>query len=211
MSTSAATVLPEFALVGRHVRLEPLSHLHVDGLVAAATGNRSSFAFTTVPDGHRATIRYVDALLAGREAGEVIPFAQCRPDGTAIGCTRFMSLRRWSGGEVPDEVEIGGTWLAASAQRTPINTEAKFLLLRHAFETWNVWRVDLVTDARNERSRAAIERIGARFEGVLRSHRPAADAPAESPRPRDTSMFAITSQDWPQVSETLRARLDRSN
>lgn len=144
------------------------------------------------------------------EVGEVVPFAQCTPEGTAIGCTRFMSLRRWRGREVPDEVEIGGTWLTATAQRTPVNTEAKYLLLRHAFEEWGVWQVELVTDARNARSRAAIERLGATFEGVLRKHRPAADAPATSMHPRNSAVYSIVDDDWPEVERRLRDRLGPS-
>ena len=128
--------------------------------------------------------------------------------GRLVGCTRFMELRRWCGHAEPDEVEIGGTWLAADAQRTPVNTEAKLLLLTHAFEVWRVRRVALGTDARNERSRRAIERIGASFEGVLRHHRPSMVA-GEQGRPRDTALFAVTDDDWPAVARSLRARLDR--
>lgn len=199
--------LDEVTLTGGHVRLEPLGHHHVDDLVAAASGDRSTFAFTTVPSGRDAMDRYVAELLAARAAGEVVPFAQCLPDGTAVGCTRFMSLRWWRGRDAPDEVEIGGTWLAPTIQRTPVNTEAKFLLLRHAFEEWGVWRVDLVTDARNERSRAAIVRLGARFEGVLHRHRLAADAPPDALGPRDSAVHAVTDEDWPAVSAGLRRRL----
>lgn len=203
-------------LVGRHVRLEPLGHHHIADLASAGSGDRSSFRFTTVPNGPDETARYVDHLLAAAEVaevgevGEVVPFAQCTPEGTAIGCTRFMSLRRWRGREVPDEVEIGGTWLTATAQRTPVNTEAKYLLLRHAFEEWGVWRVELVTDARNARSRAAIERLGATFEGVLRKHRPAADAPATSMHPRNSAVYSIVDDDWPEVERRLRDRLGPS-
>lgn len=141
-------------------------------------------------------------------AGEVVPFAQCTPDGTALGCTRYMSLRRWRHRAAPDEVEIGGTWLTVEAQRTRVNTEAKYLLLRHAFDAWRVWRVEFVTDARNARSRAALERIGATFEGVLRNHRPAADPPTTPTRPRNSAVYSITDHDWPQVEQRLRVRLD---
>ncbi len=120
-----------------------------------------------------------------------------------------MELRWWRGRSAPDEVEIGGTWLAADAQRTPINTEAKLLLLTHAFDVWQVWRVALCTDARNERSRRAIERIGARHEGVLRNHRPSAVA-GEAGRPRDSALFAITDTDWPDVRGRLRRRASRA-
>jgi len=103
-----------------------------------------------------------------------------------------------------DACEIGHTWLAASAVRTPANTEAKLLLLTHAFETWRVLRVCLHTDVRNERSRAAIERIGGKFEGILRAHRMAADY-----TPRDSARFSIVAPEWPDVKQKLRSRLDR--
>jgi len=200
--------LPQFGLGGRFVRLEPLSPAHVDDLTQAATLDRSSYRFTVVPDGRSAMARYVEELTAAREAGEVIPFAQCRVDHDElipVGCTRFMNLRRWRGRPEPDEVEIGGTWLAADVQRTRLNTEAKLLLLTHAFETWGVWRVEFCTDARNERSRDAIVRLGASFEGVLRNHRLASDAPGR--RPRDSAVFSVTDEDWPAVQRRLRERL----
>lgn len=200
--------LAALELVGRFVRLEPLGRQHVRDLVEAAGGDRSTFAFTRVPQGHDDTVRYVDTLLAARDAGEAVPFAQCRPDGTAVGCTRFMTLRWWRGRDEPDEVEIGGTWLAPTAQRSPINTETKYLLLRHAFEVWGVWRVDFAADARNERSRAAVQRTGATFEGILRHHRPAADSPLDGLRPRDSAIYSITDRDWPVVADRLRDRLD---
>ena len=199
--------LPAPTLVGRHVRLEPLTRDHADGLVHAAAEDRSTFGWTGVPDGADGVERYIDGLVADAAAGRVVPFTQVRmSDGAPIGCTRCMDLRWWSGRDLPDEVEVGGTWLAASAQRTPINTEAKLLIIGHAFEQWGVHRVALATDARNERSRRAIERIGARFEGVLRHHR-FSYAPGEEGLPRDTAVFGITSGDWPEVKAALVARL----
>ena len=127
-------------------------------------------------------------------------------DGRLVGCTRFLEIRRWRGRPAPDEVEIGGTWLAADLQRTAVNTEAKLLLLGHAFEVWQVVRVAIATDSRNERSRRAIERIGARLEGVLRHHRPSM-VPGEAGRPRDTALYSITDDDWPAVRQTLVDRL----
>jgi RimJ/RimL family protein N-acetyltransferase len=194
-------------LAGRHVLLEPLSLDVVDALVAAAAEDRSTFGWTNVPDGRSAMQRYVEQLLAERGAGAAVPFVQRRvADGRVIGCTRFMELRRWSGRPAPDEVEVGGTWLAASAQRTPINTEAKLRLFTHAFETWEVRRLCLCTDARNERSRAAIERAGAKFEGILRNHRPSM-ARGESGRARDTALFSIIDEEWPAVQDGLLRRL----
>ena len=200
-------VFAPFSLHGRHVELLPLEFEHATALALAAAGERSTYGFTEVPDGVDATSRYVVRLLAQRDAGAAVPFAQRRvADGRLVGCTRFMELRWWRGRQEPDEIEIGGTWLAAEAQRTPINTEAKLLLLTHAFERWGVVRVALATDARNERSRDAIGRIGAHFEGVLRHHRPSL-AGGEVGRPRDTALFAITDEDWPAVRAHLQRRL----
>ena len=190
------------------MRLEPLDEVHVADLVRAAEVDRSTYDFTTVPVGEGAMLEYVRTLVAGREAGTVFPFAQRRlADDRVVGCTRFMELHRWRGRPEPDEVEIGGTWLSADAQRSAVNTEAKLLLLRHAFEEWQAWRVQLCTDARNERSRQAIARIGATFEGVLRNHRPVNRAGEPPTRPRDTAVFSITDAEWPAVRERLEARL----
>ncbi len=200
-------VFAPFSLHGRHVELLPLASEHAVALAEAAADERSTYGFTEVPEGQEATTRYVARLLAQADAATAVPFAQRRvADGRLVGCTRFMELRWWRGREEPDEVEIGGTWLAAAAQRTPINTEAKLLLLTHAFERWGVVRVALATDARNRRSRDAIVRIGAGFEGVLRHHRPSL-APGERGWPRDTALFAITDDDWPAVRRGLQDRL----
>jgi RimJ/RimL family protein N-acetyltransferase len=193
-------------LRGRHVELTPLAPEHADELLAAASIDRASYGFTEVPGDAEHMARYIANLLAKRAAGTDLPFAQRAPGGRLVGCTRFLEMRRWQGRPEPDEVEIGGTWLAADVQRTPINTEAKLLLLTHAFEVWRVGRVAVATDSRNERSRTAIERIGARFEGILRHHRPSM-VPGEAGRPRDTALFSITDDDWPDVREALLARL----
>jgi RimJ/RimL family protein N-acetyltransferase len=196
-----------FLLIGEHVALEPLEAEHVDELVRAATEDRATYDWTAVPGDTESMAAYVDNLLSLRDRGEAVPFAQRRLlDGQIVGCTRFMDVRRWSGSEHPDEVEIGGTWLSSSAQRTPINTEAKLLLLTHAFETWEAHRVALATDARNSRSRAAISRIGASFEGELRNHR-WSYAPGEQGQPRTTAIFSIVRDEWPAVKAALLARL----
>lgn len=198
-----------FTLTGDHVELVPLALDQVDELAAAASGDRSSYDFTEVPPTADGMAVYVERLLADAAAERVVPFAQRRrADGRVVGCTRYMELRSWRGRAVPDEVEIGGTWLAADAQRSAVNTEAKLLLLTHAFEVWNVTRVALCTDTRNQRSRAAIERIGARFEGALRHHR-ASLAKGEEGDARDTAMFAMTDDDWPDVKAGLTRRLGR--
>lgn len=201
--------LATVTLTGRHVRLEPLALDHVDALVAAASIDRSTYALTPVPDGPAAMRAYVDHLLACHARAEVLPFVQRRLDtGELAGCTRYLDPRWWRGRPEPDEIEIGGTWLAATAQRTAVNTEAKLLLLAYAFETLGVWRVAICTDARNARSRRAIERIGATFEGVLRNHRVAART--EPAAPRDTAVHSVIDAEWPGVRAALEARLVRS-
>jgi N-acetyltransferase len=208
--TVAAVAVEPVTLRGTHVELIPLDLAHAAELADAAAGNRSTYDYTQVPDGVDAMGAYIDQLLGAQDRGEVVPFAQRRlDDGRLVGCTRFMELRHWRGRPEPDEVEIGGTWLAAGAQRTPVNTEAKLLLLTHAFDVWQVWRVALCTDARNERSRKAIERLGARYEGILRHHR-MSHVGAEPGRPRDSALFSITDTDWPEVRARLTAMLTRA-
>ncbi len=194
-------------LTGHHVRLEPLEHRHVDGLVAASAGDPSLYQWSPVPQGKAEATRYVDTALAWRDAGTAVPFATIRVnDGMVIGSTRFFDLERWAwppgharhGRSAPDACEIGYTWLTRKAIRTAANTEAKLLMLTHAFENWQVLRVCLHTDARNQRSRAAIERIGGKFEGILRAHRMAADYIA-----RDSARFSIIEAEWPEVKRRL--------
>jgi RimJ/RimL family protein N-acetyltransferase len=207
MLAAMGAVLHTGPLRGHHVELVPLERSFADELALAASGDRSSFRWTEVPNGLAATARYIDNLLAQRDRGESVPFAQRHlASGRLVGCTRFMDLRRWFGRAEPEEVEIGGTWLNAEVQRTPINTEGKLLLLTHAFEVWRVRRVALSTDERNERSRRAIERIGASFEGVLRHHRPS-KVEGEQGQLRNSAMFAVLDDEWPAVAAQLRARL----
>lgn len=202
------TALDAVTLTGRHVVLAPLGHEHVDGLVHAASVDRSSYGSTWVPDGREAMARYVAHLLDDQAAGLVLPFVQLDAvTGRPIGCTRYLDPRWWSGRDEPDEIEVGGTWLSASAQRTSVNTEAKVLLLGHAFDELEVWRVAICTDAENHQSRTAIERIGATFEGVLRNHRPKANTAV--PKARDTAVYSIVREEWPTVRAGLEAKLDR--
>jgi RimJ/RimL family protein N-acetyltransferase len=199
------------ALSGTHVRLEPLERRHIPGLVAAAGQDLALYQWSAVPQGTPEMTQYVDTALAGREQGTALAFATVRAaDGVVIGSSRFFLIERWPwpaghpdgerGG--PDGCEIGYTWLNAAAIRTAANTEAKLLMLSHAFDTWGVYRVCFHTDARNERSRAALTRIGAKFEGILRAHRLATDL-----KPRDSARFSITAAEWPQVRQGLRAKL----
>jgi N-acetyltransferase len=199
--------LEPFTLQGKYIRLEPLEHLHVDGLAAASAADTSLYRWSPVPQGETETKAYVDTALAWRDAGTAVPFATVRvEDDVIIGSTRFWNIERWAwpaghpshGRRTPDACEIGYTWLAPSAIRTGANTEAKFLMLQHAFEVWNVLRVCFHTDVRNERSRAALERIGCQREGILRAHRMAADF-----IPRDSVRYSIIAAEWPLVKDRL--------
>jgi RimJ/RimL family protein N-acetyltransferase len=194
-------------LHGTHVRLEPLARRHAAGLLAAAAGGAELFRWTTIPADLAQMSEYIDTALEWRAAGSALPFATVRvSDGVVLGSTRFFLIEHWPWPQRahagPDGCEIGYTWLAPQAIRTAANTEAKLLMLRHAFDTWEVQRVCFHTDVRNERSRNALLRIGARFEGVLRAHRLSADA-----RPRDSARYSIIASEWPQVREHLQAKL----
>lgn len=204
----------EFTLAGTHVRLEPLQPGHAEGLLRAASGDPELYRWSPVPQSTDDVVRYIETAIAGRNAGTAVPFAilDARID-RVIGSTRFFDLERW---EWPpqhprlessnyDVGEIGYTWLTSSAIRTAANTEAKLLMLSHAFEHWNLLRVCLHTDARNTRSRAAIERIGAKFEGILRAHRIASDA-----TPRDSARYSIIASEWAAVKANLCSG-DRKN
>jgi RimJ/RimL family protein N-acetyltransferase len=203
--------LEEVELRGRYVRLEPLDHRHVDGLATAAGVDPDLYQWSPVPQSKGEAQKYVETALAWRDAGTAVSFATVRDDdGTVIGSTRFFNLEYWvwppghslHGRTTPDACEIGYTWLTRSAIRTPANTEAKLLMLTHAFETWKVLRVCLHTDVRNQRSRSAIERIGGQFEGILRSHRMAADF-----IPRDSARYSIVASEWPLVKQRLSERI----
>ncbi len=194
------------------VRLEPMTHAHIGGLHEAASAERSTFGLTLVPDSLAGWATYVDKMLAEQRAGTTIPFTTFDAgSGLVVGSTRLMTIERWTwpdagnphqrSHELADACEIGGTWLARRAQRTAVNTHAKLLMLTHAFEAWEVRRVTLKTDARNARSRTAIERLGARFDGVLRAHMPAFDGGV-----RDTAFYSILAAEWPDVKARLVAR-----
>jgi len=198
-------------LTGSHIRLEPLSPAHADGLVAASSGDPTLYQWSAVPIGRDAVLRYIETALAWRDAETAVPFATVRiADGVVIGSTRFFDIERFAwpaahprrGRELPDVCEIGYTFLAHAAIRTEANTEAKLLMLTHAFEVWQMLRVCLHTDARNKRSQAAIERIGGKFEGVLRAHKIAADFTV-----RDSWRYSILAAEWPEAKHRLAERL----
>jgi len=192
-------------LEGSRVRLEPLSRRHAADLAVAAEEDRRSYQFTWVPTAAEVD-SYIDEQLAKAADDTLMPFAQIdMRSGRAVGATAYWDPRLWPGRDVLCAVEVGFTWLAASAQGSGINREAKFLLFAHAFEQWQVARLDLKTDARNARSRAAIEAAGARFEGVLRSWS-RSWAPGEDGKLRDSAMYSIVAAEWPACRERLTRR-----
>jgi RimJ/RimL family protein N-acetyltransferase len=203
-------MLAPFALEGRHARLEPLAERHVEGLAAAAAEDRSSYGFTRVPDGIAGTQEYVRQALAEQATGHTLPFAVRRlSDDRLVGSTRYLDLEAFgtpdgvpADDRPPTVLEIGATWYAASAQRTAVNTDVKLALLTQAFEGWGVLRVTLKTDARNQRSRAGIARLGAQFEGVRRAHMLAPDGTV-----RDTAYYSILRAEWPEIRDFLERRL----
>ncbi|HUO27486.1 MAG TPA: GNAT family protein [Candidatus Aquilonibacter sp.] len=202
-----------FVLAGKRVRLEPLEYRHIEGLTAASGNDTALYQWSLVPMGKDAVASYVKTALDWRDAGTAVPFATVRQaDGAVIGSTRFWKIERWPwpqgherhGRSAPDACEIGYTWLTRAAIRTAANTEAKMLMLAHAFETWQMLRVCFHTDARNGQSRKAIERIGGKHEGILRAHRMAADF-----TPRDSVRYSIVAAEWPEVKERLNRFLER--
>jgi len=195
-------------LEGTLVRLEPLAHRHATDLAVAAEEDRSSYGFTWVPRAAEVD-DYIDAQQGRAATGSMAPYAQVQiSSGRAVGATAYWNPRLWPGRSELCAIEIGFTWLASSAQGTGINPEAKLLLFRHAFEQWGVVRVDLKTDARNKRSRAAIEALGARFEGVLRNWSQSWAA-GEAGQLRDSAMFSVTACEWPECRHRLEQRLAR--
>lgn len=188
-------------LEGRHVRLEPLEVRHTDGLYAAARDPEIFKWFLTPPFAAPADMeKWVADALRTQAAGDDVCFVTVRrSDGRVVGSTRFLDLRRSN-----RTLEIGNTWLCREAQRTAINTDAKYLMLRHAFEQLGAVRVQLKTDRRNEPSRRAIARLGAVEEGTLRRYQTRFDGYV-----RDTVMFSITDEEWPAVKIRLEGILQR--
>jgi RimJ/RimL family protein N-acetyltransferase len=186
-------------LIGRHVRLEPLGPAHADGLrAAAADGELWTLWYTSVPAPEQ-TGAYIDTALAAQAEGRALPFVVRDADGCIVGSTRFGNVEASH-----RRVEIGWTWYARRVQRTALNTEAKRLLLTHAFETMQCNVVQLCTHWHNLASRAAIARLGAKQDGVLRSHMIMPDGGT-----RDTVVFSIIASEWPAVRQGLDHRLAR--
>ncbi|KAF0835744.1 GNAT family N-acetyltransferase [Nocardia caishijiensis] len=202
-------------LHGRIVRLEPLAPHHVPGLAAAALALRGQPGFTVVPHGDQEARTYVFQAEAAQLAGSALAFAIVLiGDECVVGATRFTRLDYWQGpltwplsaepvaaspgGAIPDAVEIGNTWLTPAVRGGQVNLDSKLLLLTHAFDTWRVRRVTLRADARNLRSRAAIERLGAVSDGVRRAHSRGLDGEV-----RDTAFYSILRDEWPGVRERI--------
>jgi len=185
-------------LAGCHVRLEPLDDSHFEGLAAIAFDD-ALWRLQMSPMRDREDLRqYVAVARADQLRGSALPFATIdQASGRVIGSTRFANIER-----THRRVEIGWTWIARPWQRTAANTEAKLLMLTHAFERWGCVRVELKTDVLNEQSRRAMLRIGAREEGILRSHMQAWNG-----RRRDTIYFSILEHEWPEVRAGLAAKL----
>jgi RimJ/RimL family protein N-acetyltransferase len=190
--------MPQPTLRGTTIELRPLQLEHGPGLLAAAADGELWNLKVTVIPGPDSIGRYLETALAGRQAGTVMPFVIVRLDtGRIVGSTRFWKIDRLN-----RKLEIGHTWLGASVQRSGVNTEAKYLLLTHAFEVMQAVRVQFTTDELNEKSRAAIARLGAKQEGVIRHERIMPDG-----RKRNSVRFSIIDSEWPEVKAMLRQKL----
>ena len=188
-------------LIGRKVRLEPLSEMHIPDL-ATAGRDKAIWKFMLYGNvtGEPEMRAWVCALLEAQQRGTDLPFAVIHlGSGKAIGSTRYMDIR-----SEHHSLEIGGTWYGVAFQRTAVNTECKYLLLKHAFEKLGCIRVQLKTDQRNERSQRALERIGAVWEGTLRNHMILPDGSL-----RHSVYYSIIDTEWPGVKERLENHLRR--
>ncbi|HDR8969042.1 GNAT family N-acetyltransferase [Burkholderia vietnamiensis] len=196
--TDTSSLPAQPALTGEHIVLRPLALSDRQALLdAAADGELWNLKVTVVPD-ERTVDAYLDTALQGRAAGTVMPFAIVeRASGRVIGSTRFWKIDRNN-----RKLEIGHTWLSASAQRTRANTEAKWLLLAYAFDTLQCGRVQFTTDELNEKSRAAILRLGAKQEGIVRHERIMPDG-----RKRNSVRFSIIDDEWLAIRDRLKAKL----
>ena len=204
-------LLPEnLTLRGTTVCLRPLRETDAAALLAAASEARDSYGFTPTPDSLTAAEAYIARAHRMQAAGQRFAFA-IEWQGRVVGSTSYANFQPWDWtghgaqqrSDRPDAVEIGYTWLAASAQRTRCNSEAKYLLLQQAFDVWQVHRVFLKTDARNQRSRAAIERLGARLDGVLRNDMPAVDGTV-----RNSAYYSLLPAEWSAVKAKLETALE---
>ena len=188
----------QVVLEGEHVRLEPMRQEHA-GPLAAVGLDPSLWQWTTfVVHTLEEMEEYVARTIAARGAGAELPYVTIdRASGRVVGSTRYMNIDRAN-----RRVEIGSTWVTPEFQRTPVNTEAKYLMFRHAFETLRCIRVELKTDSLNQRSRAAIERVGAREEGTFRNHMIVWNG-----RLRHSVYYSVIEEEWPRVKAMLEDRL----
>ncbi|MCK1626154.1 GNAT family N-acetyltransferase [Bradyrhizobium sp. 160] len=185
-------------LHGQHARLEPLSHQHLEGLVEAVKdGELSKLWYTAIPLPENMG-KEIDRRLGLQAAGSMLPFTVFDAAGRIVGMTTYMNIDAAN-----RRVEIGSTWYGKSAQRGPLNTQCKLLLLRHAFETLNCIAVEFRTHFFNHQSRRAIERLGAKQDGILRSHQVAPNGSL-----RDTVVYSITAAEWPTVQAHLEFQLN---
>jgi RimJ/RimL family protein N-acetyltransferase len=184
-------------LEGRHVRLEPLRPEHAEDLLAAS--DPSIWRWMPVKVGGREDLdRWLAEAVAAEAAGAEYPFAVIDlARGKAVGSTRYLDISRENRG-----VEVGWTWYAREMQGTAVNPESKYLLLTHAFEDWGAIRLFLKTDSLNERSRAAILKLGAKYEGDLRNHRIRPDGSY-----RHSSYYSVLDSEWPALKRALQERL----
>jgi N-acetyltransferase len=188
-------------LQGSHIRLEPLTLNHLDGLCEIGLDTELWRWIPTPVRSRDDMLDYIRLALQWQTDGTALPFATVdQNSGRIVGCTRYMNIDK------PNRhVEIGSTWIGKPWQRTAVNTEAKYLMLRHAFETLGCFRVELKTDALNQQSRNAILRIGASQEGIFRKHVVCADG-----RLRDSVYFSIVDSEWPGVKARLEEKLHQS-
>ncbi|HVS82168.1 MAG TPA: GNAT family N-acetyltransferase [Pyrinomonadaceae bacterium] len=217
--------ISQVTLEGQHVRLEPLSLLHEESLIAAASDGELWNSTVTIVPSRANMAAYIEAALHGQAQGDELPFVIIRkassdvarsgalarasaraPDtramgdtDTVVGTTRFYEIK-----PIDRRVAIGYTWLSASAQRTAVNTESKLLLLTHAFEHWRCIRIEFITDVLNQQSRTAILRLGAKEEGTLRRH-----MIMPGGRIRDSVCFSIITEEWPEVKARLLQNRER--
>jgi RimJ/RimL family protein N-acetyltransferase len=190
--------IEKVGLEAENVRLEPLASTHLPGLAEAITDGRLwEVPFTFVPHPSELPGFLADAERGFAQRTELAFATIDKASGKVAGSTRFMFID-----QVHKKAEIGFTFLAASRQRSALNSEAKYLMLRHAFEVWQLNRVQLITDVLNEKSRSAIVRIGAKQEGILRSHLIMRDG-----RVRDSVSFSIIASEWPEAKRALEAKL----
>jgi RimJ/RimL family protein N-acetyltransferase len=196
---AAEMIVNPITLEGRYVRLEPLAMAHLAGLAEIGLDEELGRWIPTAVRTKEEMASYIETALKEQERGISLPFALVeKATGRAIGSTRYGNIDR-----THHRVEIGWTWVGREWQRTAVNTDAKFLLLRHAFETLGCIRVELKTDSLNEKSRAAILRIGAREEGIFRNHMITA-----SGRIRHSAYYSIVEAEWPAVKARLENMLN---